>query len=173
MVLTDKLPILPLLRWAGSKRKLLRKLSPYWTADYERYIEPFAGSAALFFALRPPRAILNDINTELIQALSTIRDNPNQVYEELLQFRVNESTYYRLRSLNSSLLSATRRAARFFFLNRFCFNGIYRTNLAGHFNVPFAAQKTRKLPSWDQFSASAESLKSARFLIPIFFRQRE
>ncbi len=149
----------PFLRWAGSKRKLLPRLLPFWGTGYERYIEPFAGSAALFFAIQPKRALLSDINPDLIQALSVIRNNPKSVYQQAQKYRANKRTFYRLRALDPSLLTPIERAARFFFLNRFCFNGLYRTDRNGRFNVPFAAQKTGNLPPWEQFSTAALLLK--------------
>jgi DNA adenine methylase len=149
----------PFLRWAGSKRKLLPRLLPYWGAGYDRYIEPFAGSAALFFAIQPKRALLSDINPDLITALSVIRSNPAFVYQQAQKYPANKRTFYRLRALDPSLLTPIERVARFFFLNRFCFNGLYRTDRSGRFNVPFAGQKTGNLPLWEQFSTAASLLK--------------
>ena len=157
----------PFLRWAGSKRKLLPQLIPYWGSGHDRYVEPFAGSSALFFAIQPKRALLSDINPDLIQALKIIRKDPSAVYEQARKESVDQRNFYRLRALDPALLSPIARAARFFFLNRFCFNGLYRTNLNGQFNVPFAAQKTGNLanqktgnlPPWEQFSTAASLLK--------------
>jgi DNA adenine methylase len=149
----------PFLRWAGSKRKLLPKLLPYWTAGYDRYVEPFAGSAALFYAIRPQRALLSDINPDLIQALAVIRDNPVAVYREARTYPATSNAFYRLRAVDPSVLNPVERAARFLFLNRFCFNGLYRTDRNGRFNVPFAAQKTGDLPPRDQFLTAAAMLK--------------
>jgi DNA adenine methylase len=149
----------PFLRWAGSKRKLLPKLIPYWGRGHERYVEPFAGSSALFFAIQPKRALLSDMNPDLIQALKTIRRDPSAVYEQARKEPVDPRNFYRLRALDPSLLTPIERAARFLFLNRFCFNGLYRTDSKGRFNVPFAGQKTGALPSWEQFSTAAKLLK--------------
>jgi DNA adenine methylase len=149
-----------ILRWAGSKRQLLPKLIPYYDGD-RRYIEPFAGSAALFFALRPKRAVLSDVNAELIDALKSIRDYPEVVYKQVLRYPVGEESFYRLRALDPASLQPAERAARFLFLNRFCFNGLYRTNRSGRFNVPFAAHKTGGIPTWKKFSQAAALLKRA------------
>lgn len=151
----------PIIRWAGSKRKLLPRLVPFWNAGYNRYIEPFAGSAALFFALQPQQAILSDINAELIEALQIIRDEPESVYERLRRHPLGERSYYRLRARSPRNLNPLQRAARFVFLNRFCFNGLYRTNEAGQFNVPFAKRTTATLPSRGQFLRAAATLRSA------------
>jgi DNA adenine methylase len=151
----------PLLRWAGSKRKLITHLQPYWGTGFVRYIEPFVGSAALFYALEPPMAVLGDINPELIQTLLQTRDHPEHVYRELTSIPLGQDSYYNVRREDPSALSPARRAARFLFLNRFCFNGLYRTNRLGQFNVPYAAKKTGTLPTWPQFKNSADRLKSA------------
>ena len=152
----------PFLRWAGSKRKLLPKLVPYWGGGHNRYIEPFAGSSALFFAIRPKHALLSDINPDLIQALKVIRRDPVAVYEQARKHPVSPENFYLLRALDPSSLTPVGRAARFLFLNRFCFNGLYRTDRNGRFNVPFAAQKTGALPPWEQFSTAAKLLKRSR-----------
>lgn len=157
---SDKV-VVPILRWAGSKRKLLPKLIPYWGDGYSRYIEPFAGSASLFFALRPAEAVLSDTNNELIEALDLIREDARAVYRKLMKFPVNKSSYYRIRSLNSQRLTPTARAARFIFMNRFCFNGLYRTNSSGRFNVPFASHGTGDLPAWETFRLAASILQRA------------
>src|SRR5262245_49863637 len=124
----------PLLRWAGSKRKLISQLSEYWTQPSRRYIEPFAGSASLFFALRPNTAVLSDINPDLVAFLREVQKQPKAVYAEATSYPKNRKSYYAIRALKTSGLSTTRRAARFYYLNRFCFNGIYRTNEKGIFN---------------------------------------
>jgi DNA adenine methylase len=149
----------PFLRWAGSKRKLLPRLLPFWGEGHDRYIEPFAGSSALFFAIQPKRALLSDINPDLVQALGVIRNEPAAVYQQARKYPASKRTFYRLRALDPSVLTPIERAARFFFLNRFCFNGLYRTNLNGRFNVPFAGQKTGNLPPWEQFATAASMLK--------------
>jgi DNA adenine methylase len=152
----------PFLRWAGSKRKLFPKLLPFWSPEYSRYIEPFAGSAALFFAIRPKRAILGDTNASLIQALTRVRNDPRRVYQKLRRFPLGKQSYYDLRALDPDSFSPDERAARFIFLNRFCFNGLYRTNQSGQFNVPFSSSRTGGLPSLDQIVAAAELLKVAK-----------
>src|SRR5690349_17124516 len=95
----------PFLRWAGSKRKLLPRLVPYWGNGYDRYIEPFAGSAALFFAIQPKRALLSDINPDLIQALGIIRNHTAAVYNLARRYPASENTFYRLRALDPSLMT--------------------------------------------------------------------
>lgn len=150
------------LRWAGSKRKLLPKLTPYWGAGFQRYLEPFVGSGVLFFALRPERAILSDTNEDLIQALAAVRDNPDGVYEQAQKYPLGKRSFYRLRALEVGDLQPVERAARFLFLNRFCFNGLYRTDVHGRFNVPFSPGGTGELPSLQQLTAAAQLLRRAK-----------
>ena len=153
--------ITPFLRWAGSKRRLLPKLSSYWSCDRRRYVEPFVGSAALFFAIRPRQALLSDINSDLIEAFALIRDDAAAVYERLIGLPLGPESYYGLRAENPAILKPVDRAARFIFLNRFCFNGLYRTNTHGAFNVPYAHAKTGGLPSWQQLQACSSLLANA------------
>jgi DNA adenine methylase len=154
----------PFLRWAGSKRKLLPKLIPYWGKGYDRYIEPFAGSGALFFALLPDAAVLGDINGELIEALECVRESPAEIHRLLSSMPHTKAEYYRIRSQDKNMLDSQSRATRFIYLNRFCFNGLYRTNLAGQFNVPFASSGTGGIPPLEVFLENAKRLQQAKLI---------
>lgn len=151
----------PFLRWAGSKRKLISKLSPFWDPKFKRYIEPFMGSACLFFSIRPSSAILNDINSELVETYIAVRDEHKEVFKYLKKMTPEKEYYYKIRSIDPSLISRNKRAARFIYLNRFCFNGLYRTNLKGQFNVPYAPMKTGKLPTLTELENVSQSLSNA------------
>ena len=151
-----------LVRWAGSKKKLLPKLSEYWKKPYGRYLEAFAGSASLYFHLAPECALLNDINAELIEAYEVLRDTPVDLHSALSSLDRTEECYYAVRSLASTSLSKLDRAARFFYLNRLCFNGIFRTNRAGKFNVPYGGERSGAFPALDEWLAASELLKGAR-----------
>lgn len=126
----------PFLRWAGSKRKQLPRLARFWSSAHTRYIEPFAGSACLFFELAPTTAVLGDSNRELIEVYRVVRDDPERLYRRLCRIQRDLPTYKRWRKLRPSSLDRDTRALRFLYLNRNCFNGIYRTNDEGRFNVP-------------------------------------
>ena len=155
----------PFLRWAGSKRKLLPKLKGFWTKDHKRYVEPFAGSACLFFALRPSKAILGDLNPELISTYIEVKYRLSEVLAELAKLPPwNKREYLRLRSLDTSRLEPQARAARFIYLNRFCFNGIYRTNLKGQFNVPYSGDGCGDLPQAEVFQRCSRRLRGTRFV---------
>jgi len=137
----------PLLRWAGSKRSLLPELSVRLPRPLKgRYLEPFAGSACLFFAARPKQAVLGDLNGELIDTYRAIRSHPRHVARAMHSWEMDSDSYYEVRALDVEALSSVRRAARFLYLNRLCFNGVYRTNRAGLFNVPFGV-RTGALPT--------------------------
>jgi DNA adenine methylase len=148
------------IRWAGSKRLLLPHLRGYWPSG-ARYVEPFCGSACLFFDLQPPRAILGDLNEELMLTFRAIRENPYVVLESLRRFPVGEAGYYRVRSLSPLSLAAAERAARFLYLNRYCFNGIYRTNQRGLFNVPYGPPRSGRPIEADTVLAAAKALNEA------------
>jgi DNA adenine methylase len=151
----------PFLRWAGSKRQILSRLAEYYPADRPRYIEPFMGSAALFFRLGPRRAVLGDLNGELMETFTAVRDQPEKVFAHLSDYVPSKELYYHLRSSNTARLSSARRAARFIFLNRYCFNGLFRTNLQGRFNVPFGTGRTGQLPSREALSQASLALQRA------------
>lgn len=131
------------VRWAGSKKALLPTLRQYWRSEHKRYVEPFCGSACLFFDLEPKKAVLSDINAELIEMYLALKHEPVRVLECLSKLRSNKKNYYKLRSIDPHSLPRPELAARFLFLNKLSFNGIYRTNRQGHFNVPYAKPKNR------------------------------
>lgn len=152
------------LRWAGSKRKLLPKIQPYWQDGFSRYVEPFMGSAALYFSLQPRRALLSDINDELVHAFLAVKNHPRAIHNRLQKLPLGSKSYYELRSLDPDSLSNLDRAARFIFLNRFCFNGLYRTNSSGKFNVPYSPTKTGVLPNLEKLKSISHRLKNTTIL---------
>jgi DNA adenine methylase len=155
----------PFLRWAGSKRRLVPILQTFWTKNHTRYVEPFAGSACLFFAIKPPTAILGDINSELIATYVEVKYRIDAVLRQLKKLRPrSKKEYLRLRSIEPSTLTPTARAARFIYLNRFCFNGIYRTNLIGQFNVPYSGERCGAMLQHKVFRQCSGRLHSARLI---------
>lgn len=157
-------PAISFLRWAGSKRQHLDILEEYWSSNFRRYVEPFVGSASFFFRLEPKKALLNDLNADLIQTFRTVTRQPKQVHRELEALPRGRRHFYRVRALDSKSLSAPQRAARFIYLNRFCFNGLFRTNRLGQFNVPYGAPKTDNVPSETQLAACAKLLRKAKLV---------
>jgi DNA adenine methylase len=130
----------PFLRWAGGKRWLRSALvDVYATRTWNTYIEPFLGSGAFFFAAGPRNAILGDINRELITAYKIVQSDPEALVSSLKRMRTDGAAYGAVRS--SRPRSELKQAARFLYLNRLGFNGIYRVNRRGEFNVPFAGDR--------------------------------
>lgn len=134
--------IAPVLKWAGGKRQLLDTLIPLVPKDYSVYCEPFVGGGALFFALQPQSACINDVNHELIRVYTVIKNDVDVLIEQLKQFQNNKDQFYEIRSWDRNKdkythLSDIEKAARIIYLNRTCFNGLFRVNASGEFNVPF------------------------------------
>lgn len=151
----------PFLRWAGSKRMNLDFLKRFWTGAHSRYVEPFAGSCALFFSIRPALALLGDLNGDLIQTYQAVASDPVRVAKLLSRLPRGEEAYYDIRQRKAERMTPEGRAARFIYLNRFCFNGLYRTNTAGQFNVPYGAPKTPNVPDETQLESCAKLLRKA------------
>ncbi len=128
-----------LLRWAGSKKKLIPHLTKYLSSKNKRYLEPFVGSAQLFFNIDINESILSDINQDLVNMYNIVKNDPIEVYEILSSFPKSKEYYYELRENDSKSRGVVYNAAKFIYLNTYCFNGLYRTNLSGKFNVPYSA----------------------------------
>ncbi|MEG1739674.1 MAG: DNA adenine methylase [Bacilli bacterium] len=143
-----KILVSPVLKWVGGKRQLLNEIIPLISTDCSTYVEPFVGGAAVLFKLQPKKAIINDYNEELINVYKTIRDNPEELIEKLKEHECNkdsEDYFYKIRGLDRteefSELTNVERAARIVYLNKTCYNGLYRVNAAGQFNSPFGKYK--------------------------------
>jgi len=126
----------PILKWPGGKRWLLDHLLKYGPRSFENYHEPFLGGAALFFKLQPQNAFLSDINHRLIETYRALKDEPRKVIAALRRLRNTKSEYYRVRDRYLPRSSAGL-AAKVYYLQRLSFNGIYRENRFGQFNVPY------------------------------------
>ncbi len=135
----------PFLKWVGGKSQLLSQLSRWVPEAMERYFEPFMGGGAMFFAQRPGRAVLADVNDELVDCYSAVRDHLDDVIEALKQHRYEKDYYYEVRAWDRRSLPLIERAARTIFLNKTGFNGLYRVNSKGLFNVPFGRYSNPKI----------------------------
>lgn len=150
----------PFLKWAGGKRWLATSFALPPASTFERYIEPFLGGGAVFFALAPSRALLSDINGELITLYHVVRDEPDLLKRilDVHQSLHGPEHYYAVRAALPA--SAVERAARMLYLNRTCWNGLYRVNRKGEFNVPIGTKKVVTTANED-FSEISQLLRRA------------
>jgi len=177
MVSQTNLSILPrpFLKWAGGKSKLIQQYQAYFPKIFKTYYEPFLGGGAVFFHLQPFNAILMDINAELINTYCCVRDHVEPLIERLAEHQSqHDSTYYY--QMRSSLYSTSQqnqitsagsltneadieRAAKFIYLNKTCFNGLYRENSKGQFNVPIGSYKNPQICQPDVLRSASACLK--------------
>ena len=134
----NKLP--PFLKWPGGKRWLINKYSTLFPTKFDRYFEPFLGGGAIFFALCPQKAILSDINVELINLYKVMRDKYADLIAEMKKHQEKHSKEYYYQIRNEKYHNDVQAAGRFLYLNRTCYNGLYRVNKAGKFNVPIGSK---------------------------------
>ena len=141
--------IYPIVKWVGGKRQLMFELIKNMPKSYNRYFEPFVGGGALFFELQPENAYISDMNEELINLYSVVRDNVYELIEDLGKHEVSKEYFLEIRNIDRTekyaKLSSIERASRFIYLNRTCFNGMYRVNSQGQFNVPFGHYKNPRI----------------------------
>jgi len=139
----------PFLKWAGGKRQLIKQFDRYFPPHYKKYIEPFVGGGSVFFYLLPDNAILMDINEELVNCYRVIQTQVDDLIQLLKAHRNEKEYFYKIRNVDRnsedfSKWSNIQRASRTIFLNRCCFNGLFRVNSKGEFNVPFGKYKNPK-----------------------------
>lgn len=154
----------PILKWAGGKTQMLGELMPRVPKTYGRYIEPFFGGGALFFSLKPDNAIIADSNPELINMYIQVAHHVDDVIECLQKYENTSEMFYEVRSLNWQTLPKAEAAARTIYLNKTCFNGLYRVNRSGQFNTPFGKYKNPKICDIDALRLASEALRKADIL---------
>lgn len=137
----------PILKWVGGKRQLLKYINPLLPKKISTYVEPFVGGGALLFNLQPKKAIINDYNEDLMNVYRVVKDEPNTLLDYLeMHNELNcQEYFYQVRSLDRSesyeKLSNVEKAARIIYLNKTCYNGLFRVNQAGQFNSPYGKYK--------------------------------
>lgn len=141
----DKL-VRPVVKWVGGKRQLIPEIEKYIPEKISTYYEPFLGGGAVFFYLQENKAVVNDVNQELINLYEVIRDDASGLIEDLKNHKNSSEYFYRIRSLDRDKekydkLSKVERASRIHYLNKTCFNGLFRVNQQGEFNTPFGRYK--------------------------------
>lgn len=158
--------IQPFLKWAGGKRQLLPEIRKYIPEEFDIYYEPFVGAGAVLFDLQPEKAVINDKNTELLNVYHVIKNEIDDLIKELKKHEDgNDSDYfYEVRAMDREPsykdLSPAERAARIIYLNKTCFNGLFRVNSKGYFNVPFGKYKNPKILNEDVLRAVHSYLHS-------------
>jgi DNA adenine methylase len=160
--MTDS-PIRPFLKWAGGKRALLPEILPRIPNFAGRYIEPFLGAGAVMFAMpAQTQKIVNDFNPDLVEVYETIRDFPTELLSELKRHKNTKEHFLEVRNWDREddfiRRTSVERAARFIYLNRTCFNGLYRVNAKGQFNVPFGNYKSPDLLLTETIKSASEFL---------------
>lgn len=163
----------PFLKWVGGKRQMLSQYDEFFPKEYDTYFEPFVGGGAVFFHLSPKKAYLNDLNKDLIHSYETIRDDLGElttVLEELEEDYLEGSKserkkfFYNMRDRYNSLENGdVEKTALLFFLNKTCFNGMYRVNNSGEFNVPHGRYKNPTILDEENLEAVSLALRNTKF----------
>ena len=139
----------PIVKWVGGKRQLMFELLKNMPEDFNRYFEPFIGGGALFFELQPDNAYISDMNEELINLYQVVRDNVDELIDDLQKHDISKEYFMEIRNIDRTEeyknWSNVKKASRFIYLNRTCFNGMYRVNSKGEFNVPFGHYKNPRI----------------------------
>lgn len=157
-------PAKPILKWAGGKTQMLGDLLPKVPSSYGRYIEPFFGGGAMFFALQPEQAVIADSNPELINLYRQVANHVDDVICQLKKYENTQEMFYAVRGEDWTMLPEAEAAARTIFLNKTCFNGLYRVNKKGQFNVPFGKYKNPKICDEEGLKAASAALKKAEIV---------
>ncbi|HTL89615.1 MAG TPA: DNA adenine methylase [Leptolyngbya sp.] len=179
MIIQVQSPVLPrpFIKWAGGKHQLISQYVSHFPQDYRNYYEPFVGGGAIFFHLQPARSVLIDINLELVNVYRCVRDrvedlidrlethhqqhSPEHYYQIRAQLAISDDWFYEgTHDPQSAIL--LERAARLIYLNKTCFNGLYRENSKGHFNVPIGSYKKPAIYDPEILRADAIALQSAQ-----------
>lgn len=149
----------PVLKWAGGKQQMVEILMANSPKKYNKYIEPFIGGGALFFAIQPSEGIISDSNPELINLYKVVANDVELLIELLKEMKNTEEDFYRIRALDTSKMSTVEQAARTIYLNKTCYNGLYRVNRKGQFNSPYGKYKKPNICDEDNLRIASNVLK--------------
>ncbi|MEH2284904.1 MAG: DNA adenine methylase [Nostoc sp.] len=152
----------PFLKWAGGKNRLIQQYIPYFPKSYKNYYEPFLGGGAVFFYLQPSAATLTDINAELINTYCCVRDHVEDLISLLKEHKIRHDKDYYYSVRNNSIGTDIEKAARLIYLNKTCFNGLYRVNSQGKFNVPLGRYENPNICSEVLLRTASEALSTSK-----------
>lgn len=157
----------PFLKWAGGKRQLMSEIKNNMPKKYKKYYEVFIGGGALLFELQPSQAVINDTNQQLINCYKVIRDHPEELIEDLRTHKNEEDYFYKIRGIDRHSkdyenLSLIQQASRIIYLNKTCYNGLFRVNSQGQFNVPFGSYKNPNIVNEPVIIAVSKYLKEKK-----------
>lgn len=155
--------ITPFLKWAGGKRWLINKQPEIFPKHFNRYIEPFIGGGSVYFYIKPANAIIGDLNKELIETYQALKSDWQQVHSYLKTYHEKHSKDFYYAERDKQYRSLSRKAARLIYLNRTCWNGLYRVNRQGKFNVPIGT-KTKVILDDDNFPLIANQLATTEII---------
>ena len=156
----------PFLKWVGGKRQLISEILQRSPNSFNNYFEPFLGGGAVFFSISHSRAIIGDINEELINSYKTIKSDVRELIKLLKRYKIlhNKDFFYKIRNVNPKNISRVERVARLIYLNKTCFNGLYRVNSKGEFNVPFGSYKNPLICDEENLIAVHHKLKKTKII---------
>lgn len=162
--------VAPVLKWVGGKRQLLDEITPLIPKRMTTYCEPFLGGGAVLFSIQPSKAIVNDLNEDLITVYAVIRDDVEALIESLKKHKNTSDYFYTIRDVDRDkasyqALSKLERASRLIYLNKTCFNGLFRVNSSGEFNVPFGHYKNPNIVNEPVLRAVSKYLNTSNTAI--------
>jgi len=161
----------PFVKWVGGKRQLLKQFKLMdlyppkgFNPSKAKYFEPFVGGGAVFFDLLPQKAVLSDLNNELVTTYNVIKNDVEKLIKSLKKYKYNKDYFLKIRKKDPEKLSDIERASRFIYLNKTCFNGMYRVNSSGKFNVPFGNQKNPLICDEENLLKVKSALKNVKII---------
>lgn len=158
--------VAPVVKWAGGKRQILHEITKYIPSEFSTYYEPFLGGGAVLFELQPEKAVVNDINQELMNIYQVIKENVDELIDDLKKHKNEKEYFYKIRELDRdkerySRLTQVQKASRIIYLNKTCYNGLFRVNKAGEFNAPFGNYKNPNIVNEDTLRAVSDYFNKA------------
>lgn len=159
--------VAPVVKWVGGKRQIINQIIKYAPKKFSTYHEPFLGGGAVLFKLQPKKAVVNDINIELMNLYQVIKDNVEELIEDLNNHKNEEDHFYKVREWDRDKdcyysLTRVQRASRIIFLNKTCYNGLFRVNKAGQFNTPFGNYKNPNIVNEITLRAASNYFNKAK-----------